>query len=177
MADSPQSERPASLTPKDVDLIERELGVKLPAPYAVFLQNRDAHPWIDDTTMWDDARVIIEATQEQRQAPDRWPPNWVCAGDEADICYYAVDCDSGRVIQTDKGSMTRPPLEQHESFDAFAAKAADPEAVVEEPPAPWWTRFVRDHPGCLVFFLVFVVLPFCGFCIKLLWSWVTGQPL
>lgn len=177
MEEPQESERPASLTPRDIDLIERGLGVRLPAPYAAFLQNRDAHPWIDDTTMWDDAQGIIEATHDQRQGVDAWPTNWVCAGDEADICYYAVDCDTGRVVQTDKGSMTKPPLEEHESFAAFAAKATDPEAVVEAPPGPWWLDFILDHLGWVALFFFFVVMPFCAFCVIALWRWLTGQPI
>jgi len=115
-----------TLLAADVQRIETALGVSLPKDYAHFLQS-DRSDEIDNTTVIDDADLIIELTQEYRQgaygvAPP-WPEHFVYVGDEADACPYALNCMSGELIHFHKGSITSQPIARFGSFSEFLAAA------------------------------------------------------
>jgi hypothetical protein len=112
----------------DILLIENSLDVKLPNDYVEFIRNgRDVK--IDNTTVQDSAKLIIEATNEYRNGfagLPAWPKELIYIGDEADTCPYTINCTSGEVLQTDKGNINRDPLSRYNSFSDFVlAKLAE----------------------------------------------------
>lgn len=114
-----QNELPSSLLASDIKQIEARLGITLPLAYSNFLKARHNHPLIDDTTIMCDINSIVEDTLMWRHERNSWPNRWLCIGDEADACPYALDCENGRLIRTDKGNPTAPPLDEYENFEAF----------------------------------------------------------
>ena len=108
----------------DISEIERALSVTLPAACVRFLTSREEglDVAIDNESVRDDARSIIEATLEYRQGfagLPAWPAAWVYIGEEADACAHALDCATGVCLRLDKGNPLRTPLERHEDFGAF----------------------------------------------------------
>ena len=131
---------------QDCQTIERELGVELPDAYRDFQLNR-SNCSVDSTTVADDTRFVIERTLEYRQgyagAPP-WPGDVIYVGDEDDACPYALVCPTGRVIQTDHGSLNAKPLSAHPDFESFveSLQTRDKEEEEAEPgdrqKRPWW---------------------------------------
>lgn len=108
----------------DLLRIESSLGVKLPEAYRKYLGSPRTQD-IDEESIFGDADLIISATQEYREGfggNPPWPGKWVYVGDEADACPYAIDVESGEVIQTDHGNPERKPLENFASFREFTEK-------------------------------------------------------
>jgi len=105
----------------DFQIIERELGVKLPNAYRDFQMNRVPSS-VDTTTVADDARFVIERTLEHRRgyggAP-AWPSDAFYVGDEDDACPYVLFCSTGRVLQSDHGNLSFKPLSAHPDFGRF----------------------------------------------------------
>lgn len=112
----------------DILLIENLLDVKLPNDYVAFLRNRRDID-IDNTTVHDSAKQIIEATNEYRNGFSglpAWSRELIYIGDEADACPYVINCTSGEVLHTDKGNINREPMSRYNSFSDFVlAKLAE----------------------------------------------------
>jgi hypothetical protein len=111
------------LSPSDIASIETALGVTLPADYARFLQTQRPEA-IDETSVRDDAELIIGFTREYRDS-NQWPGHLVWIGDEADACPRVLDCISGELFRVEKGNLQKA-WDRHPSFSAFvAAKLRD----------------------------------------------------
>jgi len=106
------------LSPSDIASIATALGVTLPADYARFLQAQRPAA-IDETSVRDDAELIIEFTREYRDS-SRWPAHLVWIGDEADACPRVLDCNSGEVFRVEKGNLEKA-WDRYASFSAFVA--------------------------------------------------------
>jgi SMI1 / KNR4 family (SUKH-1) len=106
------------LSASDVEAIEVALGVALPADYVRFLQTERPQA-IDETTVRDDAELIIGCTHDYRDS-NQWPAHLVWIGDEEDGCPYVLDCISGEVFRLQKGNL-RKAWDKHPSFSAFVA--------------------------------------------------------
>ena len=99
-------------------------------------------------------------------------------GDEADACPYALDCQTGRLIHTDKGHLNRPPLADYTSFESFLQKQKqEQEEQLMRPPVKetWGERLLEYLPVTIGLFCFFVVLPLIGLTIKLLYLWITTE--
>jgi hypothetical protein len=108
------------MSAEDIGRIAGDLGVALPGAYGIFLASSRGD--IDGESVLRDAQLIIEATQHQRSdqsGSQPWPPHFIYLGDEADACPYALDCQTGEVLRTDKGKLDREPLERYASFELF----------------------------------------------------------
>lgn len=107
----------------EIRKIEKSLRVTLPETYRTFLKiERDADHYLDDTTIVDEADIIIQATLDYRKGFEglkAWPEHLIFVGDEADACPYAINCLDGKFIRTDKGNIERNPLESFDSFESF----------------------------------------------------------
>ena len=106
------------LSASDIAAIEAALGVTLPIDYARFLQAERPEA-IDETSVRDDAELIIGFTREYRDS-NHWPAHLVWLGDEADACPRVLDCISGEVFRVEKGNL-RKAWDRHPSFSAFVA--------------------------------------------------------
>lgn len=106
------------LSAGDIASIETALGVTLPTDYASFLQTMRPEA-IDETSVRDDAELIIEFTREYRGS-SQWPAHLVWIGDEADGSPRVLDCSSGEVFRVEKGNL-RKTWDRHPSFSAFVA--------------------------------------------------------
>lgn len=158
-----------------VQQIESALDVKLPSAYRDFLANRRKDNTVDETTVTDEAEVIIEATLEYRKGfvdLPKWSASEVYIGDESDACPYVLDCESGRVVRLDKGNRERKPLQEWLSFEDFLRQM---ESALFEETSPAEQRknalfnYVPLVIGLLVFF---VVLPLIGFGLTTLFKWL-----
>jgi hypothetical protein len=112
------------MTDEDIQKIEESLGVRLPLACTTFLK-LPRPEGIDEVTVLADPELIIQRTQLYRTgvggaAP--WPSEFVYLGDESDVCPYALDCSSGVIVQTNRGSLGRKPLARYSSFTDFIAE-------------------------------------------------------
>lgn len=166
-----------AMTEASVQKIESTLGVVLPTDYRAFLKQSPRPEIPDDTSVYSHPDMVIEATLEYRQGfagLRAWPTNWVCFGDEADACPYAVDCASGRVLRTNKGHFDSRPLEEWNAFSAFVAERQ--RAWSEEVSPEEQRRNERFYHRPIIVALVvwFVVLPVIAFGISRLYKWIFG---
>jgi len=106
------------LSASDIATIEAALAVTLPPDYARFLQAERPEA-IDETSVRDDAELIIGFTREYRDS-SQWPAHLVWIGDEADASPRVLDCISGEVFRVEKGNL-RKAWDRHPSFSAFVA--------------------------------------------------------
>jgi hypothetical protein len=127
------------MTVSDIAQIEAALRVQLPSAYRAVVCDADASR-LENAGLFDDATLIIERTKEQRAgfggAP-AWPQEMIYIGDQDDACPYALDVESGAVLQTDHGNLTRKPLARYESVSALVAElwtAIDEDAQRSR----WW---------------------------------------
>ena len=174
------------MTEDQIAGIELKLGVQLPPDYRAFLTRDEGDDVLDDVTVLTGADEIVEATLEYRKGfagLPPWPAHWVYVGDESDACPYMADCLTGKFLQTDKGNVKRPPLEEFASFADFRAEreetARRDAAIQAAMPPPTWKDNLRDKVPLIVgLLLVFVVLPAVAFGIKVLFHWlVYGTPI
>ena len=112
------------MTLEDLTTMEQQLGVILPDRYKQIMLS---YPWpkfasTTDFSLWDDAALNIERTFEYRAgyggAPP-WPLDYIRIGDDDDACPYALQCSDGAIIKTDHGNLTKRPLEEFATVDAF----------------------------------------------------------
>jgi hypothetical protein len=111
------------MTPSDIKEVETTLGLSLPETYSRFLSSGISS--IDGESILRTPGLIIEATMMYRNGDlgiPSWPPHFVCVGDEADACPYALNCNTGEVIHTHKGLLDEKPIARFASFEAFLAK-------------------------------------------------------
>ncbi len=105
----------------DIRKIEVDLGVTLPDCYKMFLSSESPEE-VDGTSVMRDASLIISATTDYRtgkfSAPC-WPAHFVYIGDEDDACPYALDCNTGEVVETDHGNLKKTPIAKYASFELF----------------------------------------------------------
>ena len=122
----------------DIAAIEESLEVKLPESYRSLMCGPDS-PRLSDAGLFDEFALIVERTKEQRQgyggAPG-WPDHLVYVGDQEDACPYALDVQTGLIVQTDHGNLSEEPLAHYASIHELAAEllAAEPESVR----TAWW---------------------------------------
>jgi len=65
-----------------------------------------------------------------------WPTEFVVIGDEDDACPYALNCTTGRIIQTDHGNLKKAPLQEFDDMARLVAELRKTyEGVVRK---PWW---------------------------------------
>ena len=109
------------LTKDEIGKIESLLAVALPASYKEYLLSPEPRA-VDDTTVFIDFRVIIDATIDYRRGFEGltpWPQGLVYIGDEGDASPYILDTVSGAVSRHPKGEISEPAFEVHASFDAL----------------------------------------------------------
>ena len=115
------------MTSHHLRTIEASLGINLPASYKNVMA---AFPWptfqgSTEVSLWDDPTPIVEQTLEYRSgfggAPP-WPAEFVVIGDEEDACPYALNCTSGRIIQTDHGDLKKTPLREFDDITELVAE-------------------------------------------------------
>jgi hypothetical protein len=95
------------MTPAELEQIERDLGLTLPAEYraAVCPFPVPALAGNSSTGLWDDAGKIVERTRELRRghhfvAP--WPEHFVAIGVDGGGCAHALDVRDGAVWWADR---------------------------------------------------------------------------
>jgi hypothetical protein len=160
------------LNPQYIARIETELGVRPPDAYRDFLVSTHDFDLIDDTTVADDPQVVVEATQTYRKGfagLPPWPAHYLYIGDEADACPYVLDCETGELFRSHKGTLSEP-LERFADFSGFfAAKtvsARNDDAVAEE---SWRDRIPYHQPLIIFLLLFFAALPAFGVLLKLIY--------
>lgn len=127
------------MTTNDFAEIESSLAVQLPENYRTLLSGPTC-PVLGETGLFDDPSLIIARTLEQRSgyggAP-AWAKQFVYVGDQEDACPYALDCGSGRVVQTDHGNLAAEPLKLYRSIDELASELL---AFTQQPvnKSSWW---------------------------------------
>jgi len=129
------------MTSQQLRTIESSLGVALPD---VYKSEMTAFPWpafqgSSEASLWDDPTQIVEQTLEYRSgfggAPP-WPAEFVVIGDEDDACPYAINCTTGRIIQTDHGNLKNPPLQE---FDQITDLVSELRKIYDGfVRKPWW---------------------------------------
>jgi hypothetical protein len=116
------------MTTQQLQMIESTLNVVLPEAYK---QVMASYPWpayqgSTEASLWDDPSAIVEQTQAQRAGfgdSPQWPQNFVVIGDEDDACPYALDCATGRIVQTDHGNLKVQALAEFLSIAELVAEA------------------------------------------------------
>lgn len=154
---------------RDIQRIEATLEIALPDGYRDFLASRHATAWPDDTTIIGDADEIIEATLEYRAGfagLPAWPDHWVYVGDEADACPYVLDCNSARVMRTDKGNLDRAPLSEYGDFASFLASVSAPHPAQDAKPESTLDLLRFYLPAGIALLVMFVVLPLVALGIR-----------
>jgi hypothetical protein len=157
--------------------IESSLGLTLPADYRRFLAQDPGEDILDDTTVMRHADSIIDSTLEYQNSFEglpSWPQHWLYIGDEADACPYVLDCLSGELIRTDKGNLNRKPLAQYPSFQHFYQHREE-ESKKLPSPTTWKGSLLDQTPLLLAVFGFFIVLPFIGFSIKMIYLWLLNR--
>ena len=112
----------AAMTPTEIKEVEAALSVSLPGAYSRFLSSGVSS--IDGERVLRTAALIVEATMMYRKGElgnPAWPSHFICVGDEADACPYALNCVTGEVIHTHKGYLDEEPIGRFPSFEAFLA--------------------------------------------------------
>ncbi len=85
------------MTESDLNLIEKELKLKLPSTYRNFMLDFPipACTGNDDTELWDNAKRLISENQELRKGMfggvKPWPNHFFCLGGAGSGCVYALD--------------------------------------------------------------------------------------
>lgn len=165
------------MTEDQIRILEDSLSLKLPADYRRFLTEDPGEDLLDDTTVMRDVDAIIEATLDYRKGFEGlppWPSHWLYMGDEADACPYVLDCLTGELIRTDKGHLNREPLTRYPSFQHFYLHRQEGSQKLP-PPTTWKDSLLDNTPLLLAFFGFFIVLPFVGFSIKMIYLWVLNR--
>jgi hypothetical protein len=83
--------------------------------------------------------LIIQRTLEQRsgyEGAPAWPSQFVVIGDEDDACPYALDCSTGRIIQTDHGNLKKTPLLEFTGITELVDEINETYDGLEQ--KPWW---------------------------------------
>ena len=128
------------MTPQQLQTIESSLGVLLPEQYKKVMAS---YPWpafqgSTEASLWDDPDAIIEQTTAQRAGfggTPSWPTQFVVIGDEDDACPYALDCATGRIIQTDHGNMRLAALADYASIVELLSELRP---IYDEARKRWW---------------------------------------
>ena len=110
------------MTPSEVREVEAALGLSLPGAYSRFLSSGISS--IDGESVLRTVALIVDATMMYRKGEigiPAWPSYFICVGDEADACPYALNCITGEVIHTHKGYLDEKPIARFQTFDAFVA--------------------------------------------------------
>lgn len=113
----------AAMTPSEVREVEAALGLSLPGAYVRFLSSGISS--IDGVSALRTVALIVDATMMYRKGEigiPAWPSHFICIGDEADACPYALNCITGEVIHTRKGYLDEKPIARFQTFDAFVAQ-------------------------------------------------------
>lgn len=116
-----------AMTPTEIRRVETALGVSLPDAYSRFLSSGDSS--IDGESVLRTLELIVDATMMYRNGElgiPAWPRHFVCVGDEADACPYALDCRTGEIIHTHKGYLEKKPTARFPTFDEFLAHFSQP---------------------------------------------------
>jgi hypothetical protein len=129
------------MTLDQLRMIEAALSITLPDAYKHAMA---AYPWPEfqgstEASLWDDPAPVIEQTLEHRSgfggAPP-WPLEFVIIGDEDDACPYALDCATGRIIQTDHGNLTKTPLQEFDGITELVSELRKTYDGLTR--RPWW---------------------------------------
>lgn len=117
----PSGGQTRAMTLDQLRSIESALAITLPDAYRSTMA---AYPWqafhgSAEASLWDDPEPIIDQTRAYRSgfggAPP-WPTEFVVIGDEDDACPYAINCTTGRIIQTDHGNLKKTPLQEFDQI-------------------------------------------------------------
>ena len=129
------------MTLDQIRTIESALGITLPDSYITVMTN---YPWPEfagstGASLWDDPTPIVEQTAEYRNgfggAPT-WPREMVFIGDEDDACPFALNCETGRIVQTNHGNLNKAPLQEFDDITAFVLELRKTyDDLVRR---PWW---------------------------------------
>jgi len=112
---------------EEIQMIEQELEIKLPASYCEAVLN---YPFLEDagTFNWslgDDPSAVIRWTKRYRlgfSINPPWPVSLICIGEEGDGCPIALDLESERILKIDRGNPSKPPMETYPTFAIFMAE-------------------------------------------------------
>lgn len=173
------------MTDADIDLIERELAITLPAAYrqAVVPFRIPALAGNTEERLWDDAHALIRLNREMRTG-SKWCPPWpeyyYAIGDPHGDELHALDLRTpeGAVWELDHGNVdSADSFQSHERFsdwveefyqeqlDSLMEDGIAPEASPEELDKARRTNANKSCLGCLAISIVIGLL--AGLCIGL----------
>jgi hypothetical protein len=114
------------MTSDDVDRIERELQIELPASYRRLVEAFPLPSYAGnvETAIWDDANRLIEYNRELRTGTrwvKPWPAHFYALGRDQGGCSQAIDLRTGDLWWADRSHLDGPGSYKHaETFEQWA---------------------------------------------------------